>query len=84
VGLAEGVQDAHEDLAGLGPPVGLGAEAELARNDRGPEFPFAAVVVGRDLTIRDPVVEPVGALVEDILDVTCRDFLPRRKRFFAD
>ena len=73
--LLEGVQPAHEDLAGLGPRVRLGPEAHLAGDDRGAEFPFAAVVVGGHGPIRDPVGAPVRVRPEEVLELANAEML---------
>ena len=66
--LFQRAKDGHEDFAGFGAGVGLGAEADLSSLDQGAKFAFGKVVFGGDGGGFRPVVEAVRVLAEDVLD----------------
>ena len=66
----ERTQDRHPYPPGMGARVRLGAKADLAGNDGGPEIPFRKVIVRRDPAVIGSVVHARVVLAEDILDAS--------------
>ena len=67
--VVAGVELAHEDFPGPGTRVELGPEAHLPGDEYGTQFAPAAVIVGGDPPTRDPAVETVRVLPEEVLDL---------------
>ena len=69
------MKDGHEDTAGAGSGLGLGAEADFTSNDGGTKISLGEVIVCRNLSIIGPSIEALLIFMEDFLDATNRQML---------
>ncbi len=56
-------------FSSLGSCLRLRTEADFAGDHGGAEFSLGPVVFGRDVATIGPMIEPIGAVSENILDV---------------
>jgi hypothetical protein len=68
--LLQGMQHRHQHATDVGPSVRLGPEADFTGDDGGPQIALGEVVLGGDLAVVGPVIEPLGMSPEDLLDAT--------------